>query len=746
MKQYILHLAFLIGMTGCSYGQSTYWKKNSLNQSKGTKEVFLRSDLNQNTPVFTLKTERLKQVLTQVGKQGRGTDKVLDFPNSTGDIVRFKMEEYAMMEPELAAKFPRIKTYIGKSVDGNGTTIHLSVTPLGVHGLLKELGGQESYIDTYNLKDETYVVYNRADQQIDKDFKCLVESASKSSPIDLKNKEGISLLSNKNNPLRTFRLAMACTVEYADFHIKRAGLSNASVQEKKEAVLAAMVVTMNRVNSIYERDMAVHMNLIGDNDKLIFIDNDEFTNDNANRLIYESQRVIDKTVGYASYDIGHTVSTGGGGLAQLGVPCTTQKAMGITGSPQPIGDPYDIDYVAHEMGHQFGANHTFNNYSGGNRNFATAYEPGSGSTIMGYAGISDPNIQRNSDAYFHIVSIIEMQNALSRVDACSIKTVVENKVPIVSAGKNYTIPVGTPFILKGSAEGENANKYTYTWEQMDNETATQPPVSSSKEGPTFRSLAPSLSPVRYMPSFDTVLDGKMGSTWEVLPTVARIMNFTFTARSFANGIGGQNDYQTIRIMSVGTLPFKIKDLGTKDENDLVEWTENKEEIITWDVVNTTGKEINTTEVNILYSKDNGATFETLASNVPNTGSVKIRVPKGVTEEARVMIQPVDNIYYAVSTQFKVKAGEDVSKLLESTNFIVYPNPSVGEFNIAFKSQTKREVSVRLYDVSGKMVFNQTYEGAENFNQLIQASGIRSGVYMLKVDDGGEVKHSKVVIK
>jgi hypothetical protein len=745
MKQYILHFAFLIGITGCSYGQSTYWKKVTLNQNRGTKEVSLRSDLHNNVPVFALKTDRMKQVLEQVGKQHKGGNKVLEFPNTDGETIRFAMEEYTMMEPELAAKFPRIKTYVGKSVDGKGTTVHLSVTPLGVHGLLKELGGKESYIDTYSLKDQTYVVYNRADQQVDKEFKCLVESASNSSPIDLQGRENISLLSN-DSQFRTFRLAMACTIEYAAFHIQRAGVENGTVQEKKEAVLSAMVVTMNRVNSIYERDMSVRMNLIADNDKLIFIDKDEFTNTDADALIRESQRVIDRTVGTANYDIGHTVSTGGGGLAQLGVPCTSMKAMGITGSPQPIGDPYDVDYVAHEMGHQFGANHTFNNFSGGNRNYNTAYEPGSGSTIMGYAGISAPNIQRNSDAYFHTISIIEMQNTLNRVDVCSVKSTTENTVPIVNAGNNYTIPVGTPFILKAVTEEGKTSSDTYTWEQMDKETSQQPPIPTSTVGPTFRSLAPSTSPVRYMPSFDTVLSGEMGSTWEVLPTVPRTMNFTVTARNFTNGLGGQTNYDSMRVVMIGTAPFQITGLGSKGESGEYEWKENTEQIITWDVVNTTGKEINTQEVNILYSIDNGVTFETLVTKVPNTGSAKITVPKGITEEARIMIEPVGNIYYALSNKFSILEGDKIEEEFMVDELIVYPNPSQGEFNVSFKSEAKGNVAIYLYDTTGKLVFKESFEKVERFNNKINATGLRTGIYLMKIDDGGTIKNSKIIIK
>src|SRR5690606_16697171 len=316
-----------------------------------------------------------------------------------------------------------------------------------------------------------------------------------------------------DNKRRTFRLALACTTEYAAFHINNvpSGTFNFTKHQKKNIVLAAMNVTLTRLNQIFERELNIHLNLIANNRSIIFISNDNFTNNNANLLIDESQTVIDSVIGSSNYDIGHTFSTGGGGLASLGSVCSSwQKASGITGSPSPVGDPYDVDYVAHEMGHQFGANHTFNNSCQFNRNSFTAMETGSGSTIMSYAGICTPNVQNNVDDYYHYISIKEMQTFLSTA-SCAAQTTVSNSAPVVSALSAKTIPYGTPFILSTSATDADNDPLTYTFEQTNTQIATQPPVATATTGPAFRSVAPSTDNFRSFPDLSTVLAGTTNS-------------------------------------------------------------------------------------------------------------------------------------------------------------------------------------------------------------------------------------------
>jgi len=289
-----------------------------------------------------------------------------------------------------------------------------------------------------------------------------------------------------------------------------------------------MIVTMNRVNGVFENELSVTMTFVANNKDVIFINSDNFTNDDASLLIDESQVEIDALIGDASYDIGHTFSTGGGGLAQL---------------TAPIGDSYDIDFVAHEMGHQFGAPHTFNGSTGGcgsNRTASNAYEPGSGSTIMAYAGLCGAqNVQSQSDAYFHQKSLQMMwNNIIFGASNCAAQIVTGNTAPIAEAGPNYTIPISTPYKLTGSAtDVDGLGTLTYTWEQYDLGPAGVP-TETTAEGPLVRSYLGTNNPVRYIPRLPDFLATGGSTLWEKLPAINRELNFRLTVRDNDNR-GGQ---------------------------------------------------------------------------------------------------------------------------------------------------------------------------------------------------------------
>jgi len=325
------------------------------------------------------------------------------------------------------------------------------------------------------------------------------------------------VLSRASNSLfKTYRLALACTIEYAAFHVSAAGLTGGTLAQKKAAVLAAMVVTMTRVNGCFERDMSFTLVLIPNNDAIINITSDTYDNSNTNNILLDqNQTAIDATIGDANYDIGHVASTGGGGVATPQSPCATgSKSRGVTGLDSPVGDEYDIDFVAHEMGHQFGCAHTFNGTGGNcaspNRAATSAFEPGSGTTIMAYAGICAPqDVQPHSDAYYHARSIIQMIAFVNGAGNCGNIQPNGNAAPVVNAGGNYTIPVGTPFALTGSATDADNDALTYCWEQYNAGTTTANPSATVTTAPNFRSFNPTASPTRYFPALSNILAGNL---------------------------------------------------------------------------------------------------------------------------------------------------------------------------------------------------------------------------------------------
>jgi subtilisin-like proprotein convertase family protein len=527
--------------------------------------------------------------------------------------------------------------------------IRFSITLFCLHTMTFSGVDGTTFIDPYDKELKSYMVFNKADLTTTKTFRCdvadngnLAEDLPSNAP----------LLRANNSMFKTYRLALACTIEYAAFHVNAAGLNAGTLAQKKAAVLAAMVVTMTRVNGVYERDMSMTMVLIPNNEAIINITSDNYDNDNtANILLDQNQTQIDLIIGDANYDIGHVASTGGGGVASPQSPCNAgSKSRGVTGLPSPVGDEYDIDFVAHEMGHQWGCSHTFNgdagNCGGGNRVTASAFEPGSGTTIMGYAGICAPqDVQLHSDAYFHARSLIQMIAYVNAGGNCGVIVPNGNTPPTVSAGPVYTIPYGTAFVLTGTATDVDASALTYCWEQYNFQISTQPPVGTSTTGPNFRSYNPTISASRYFPKLSDVVANNLAPTWEVVPNVARTLAFSLVVRDNQGPLGGQTERSTVNITLANTGPFKVT-----SQNATEAWAQGSSQVVTWDVAGTTATGINTANVNIRMSVDGGLTFPImLAANTPNDGSETITAPNLVSQTCRLMVEAVGNVFYAVNT-------------------------------------------------------------------------------------------------
>ncbi len=633
--------------------------------------------------VYKLNLRYLDDKLSRAPKRKGKLNKssiILSFPNEKGELDKYEVFEASIMEEILQRKYPNIKSFIGRGVDDPTSIVRFSRSSLGLHAMFVKGSNNTIYIDPYSMNKESYIVYSKKSLTDVNQFECLVGDVETSTDVNL------SATSSKNNNaddgiLRTFRLAIATTAEYSQFHINSSGIDPGETDEvKKEAVLSAINATMTRVNGIFERDVALTMVLVANNTDIIFLEEDDgFTNDDASKLIDESQVIIDAAIGSSNYDIGHTFSTGGGGLAQLNSPCTNAKARGITGSVNPTGDPYDIDFVAHEMGHQFGAHHTFNSDAGGcggNRNGGTAVEPGSGSTIMAYAGLCTPqNVENFSDAYFHLVSIREMWgNIYEGNGGCGVQTSTGNTAPVLDALDNFIIPVSTPFVLNANASDIDNNVLTYTWEQLDTEITEHPLVSTATGGPAFRSLSPSNSSMRYFPEQNTVIAGGVSSTWEVLPSVGRSMTFGVTVRDNNLPIGQTASEETKISFEASSGPFKITSQITPET-----WYVGTSKIINWDVANTNVPPVSCSFVNILLSTDGGITYPImLASNVQNDGLHEIVVPDNITTTGRIKVESIGNVFYSINdTSIKIQLTEFVM------NFDVYDKTSCAPNNVIY---------------------------------------------------------------
>lgn len=621
------------------------WQKVSLTSNKNT--ITVDSD----KLYYRLNTESLKAKLSKTSQKSldEGIAEIT-IPNTNGVLERFQVSESSNFDPELQAKYPEIRAYQGSSLDDKSARIHLSVSPKGIQTMVLRGNKKTEFIEQNPENREQYVLFSsdRTTSRMKLDCKTIDQIAQES---DLSK---TAKTTSNNKVFKTLQLALSCTGEYAAYF-----------GGTKALALGGMNATLTRVNGILNRDLAVKLVLIANNDAIIYLNasTDPYSGASAGAggaWNQEVQTTLTNVIGNNNYDIGHLfgASGGGGNAGCIGCVCRNPtsadplaKGSAYT-SPsdgKPEGDTFDIDFVIHEMGHQLGANHTFS-YDSGERTSVNV-EPGSGSTIMGYAGITDDyDIQNNSDDYFAYASILQIQNTLAS-KSCPVSSTITNNPPAVNAGIDYTIPISTPFVLKGSSL--EANNITYNWEEYDNATTTSGTNSTAyptkPNGPLFRSVAPSSSQIRYMPSLSSVLQNKLTTTWESVSSINRTLNFTLTGRD--NGASGQaqtnTDAMVVNVVS-SAGPFAV----TSHNIDDISWWQGYGQTVTWSVNNTNNLQGSST-VNIKLSTDGGLTFPiTLASNTPNDGSEFVIVPESIesSTNCRILIEPIGNIYYALNSK------------------------------------------------------------------------------------------------
>jgi len=679
-------------MTG--FTQSFYWEKIKIIPSE--KNSFLKNFNENKYQVFSLDLDKLKAQLDGVPSRNNISSSSMAeiyFPDNNGGMERFQVSETSTLAPEIALKYPNIKTYIGFSLDNPGTRIRFSITPQGLKTMSTYPNKPTLFTVPLNKGNVSqYITYDR-NVRIDskEDFECLTENEY--VPI----KEITSFNRDANDQiLRTLRIAISTTGEYTNFW-DDGDNTNGDAQED---ALAALVSTLNRTNEVFEVDMAVTFQLVSGTE-IIYptASTDPYSSSSPNGQL---QSTLTSEVGESNYDIGHLFDYGSnnGNAGCIGCVCVDgQKGSGFSshqftdndGGPY-MDDFFDIDYVPHEIGHQMGGNHTFSMSSEGT---GVNYEPGSGTTIMGYAGITGADdVQDHSDPYFHYGTINQVLNNLEN-KTCWTSTVITNNPPVANAGSDYTIPQGTAFKLVGSATDlDERDVLTYSWEQVDDGITTRSTFGPTKtSGAVWRSRPPSTNPTRYMPVKSRVLSGELTETnpgvtvdntsWETVSTVARSLDFALTVRdrSETNGTGQfpQSDFDFMTVTVDGNSgPFAVIS-QTANET----WNVGESQTVTWDVAGTASGIVNTPTVNIYLSTDGGLTFPFLAANnVANDGSHTFSVPptNGDSNQLRIMVEGNDNIFYAVnSTNLSLQQSEFVITIEEPSVAVCSPNDVIYNF-------------------------------------------------------------------
>ena len=602
--------------------------------------------------IFSLDLDAMRSSLVAAPKRlanGSMTgNQIISIPNADGISERYRIVENSTMAPELQAKYPEIRSYVGENLDSPGTTAYFSVSPLGFKAMMLKPGKSAEFIEPISADLTTYTVYKKADKAASLNkFECSVVDA-----VNADVQMGAMLRPNADDAtLRTFRLAMSCTGEYTVYF-----------GGTKALALAAINASITRCNGVFEKDFGVRMQIIANTDLVIYTNASTDPYSAASGMSSwnsQLQSTLTSVIGEANYDVGHLfgASGGGGNAGCIGCVCVNgSKGSGITSPADgiPQGDNFDIDYVAHELGHQFGANHTWTH--GGNEGTGVQVEPGSGSTIMGYAGITSLDVQPHSDAYFHAVSIQQVTNNI-KTKTCQTNTATGNSVPTANAGLDYTVPKSTPFMLTGTGTDANGDTLTYIWEQMDSQTNTTAPSATKTSGVNFRSYSPTTSPTRYFPRMASVLTGATttaGSelTVEALPSVARTLNFRFTVRdNRASGAANNSDDMIVTVNATAG-PFSVT-----SPNTAVSYSGGSTQTITWAVAGTTANGVNCANVDILLSTDGGTTWSTILAGTPNDGTQAVSIPNTPSTTCRIMVKGTNHIFFDVSNaNFTITSG------------------------------------------------------------------------------------------
>ena len=722
-----LRLVFSIAIVFFSFyygfSQNNYWKQKPSQHRFSAKSVKTLDA--KKTKVFSLNQDMFTNELTSLSKNNRGSV-VIYFPNEEGVLEPFKVKETPVFSPELTAKYPNIKSYSGIGLTRAKDRIRFSISHNGIKSMVVHTDKSSTTFMQKTTRDGSdYVVYNSNSRETsDNSFVCKAKSTTK------KITTATTLNPLDNQVLKKFRVAISTTGEYT-----------ANVGGKKEDALGAINATMTRVNEIFEKDLGVTVELVANNDLVIYTD--AATDPYYGNFNIEVQNTLTTVIGAENYDIGHLFhkeNFNAGNAGGIGTACIAHRKGGAYSLGIDLeGDLY-INLVAHEMGHQFGANHTFSDILEGTNVQA---EPGSGTTIMSYAGITGNNdVALYTDDYYHYHSISQISTYLSSI-SCAEEVPITNNPPVIVPVSDFVIPRSTAFVLTANAYDTDINDVlTYTWEQTDSGRVTNISFGPTNlSGANFRSLKPTVNPARYFPKLSEVLLGNLtqtnpmvNSAWESVSDVEREMNFAFTVRD--NALGGglvSSDLVKVQVVNNPGL-FAVTSQMAKEVYEA-----GSIQNISWNVVDTDKAPINATKVDISLSIDGGLTFPiSLAKDIPNNGSSNILLPSVPTTNARIMVKASNNIFYAVnSTDFSIKASELVLNFSDLSYVACQPNDIVASFNYETYLGFSEEVTFSVPDAPEglNVAFSQNTATDNDTAVTItfsNTSGVDKGTYPVTV--------------
>jgi subtilisin-like proprotein convertase family protein len=697
-----------------------------------------------NSKTYQIKYESLH---SQLSSYSFRSDKSITLPTSDGQMVTYLYKEDKIMETELSRKYSTIRAFEGFDEEGK-RRIKFDIGAYGLNAIITSENGIEFISPKYENNKEYYHVYSLKNAPL-KDMNTYCGTIGQ-NPTEIRHTpQSLSSLRNNNFQRLEYRFALACTGEW--------GLARGT----RERALSDMVTSVNILNAIFEIDLGMKLILVNNNDSLIFLDpaSDPYLVANEGRSILPTNTsIINTKIGSNSYDLGHVFTNSCadvGGIAYLSSICTNNKGGGVSCIGNNLARAV-TQIVAHEIGHQLGANHTFHS-CGDNVRIGNDFEPGSGSTIMSYGGLcGSNNIVTTSDPYYHNGSLVEIFNTIRRVGSvsfnCANKVPTENIEPVITnmPPSGLTIPKNTPFILQGKALDSNNDNLTYSWEQKDSTNNSTPLGTPSGNAPLFRSFSPQKNDFRIFPRPSSLLVNR-SENFEILPSYTRNMNFSFTVRDNNKEASASVWAFTSIKVDANAGPFKITSHNQSFSAE-VGSTLN----LTWDVAETDKSPINCKAVDIYLSLDgeldpgNPKVIQ-LASNTPNDGSEVIIVPSFPTVAARIIVKASDNVFFDVNDVY--------FSIIEANNprsFFEFPFvttelclPYTSEINLKSRGIANYTGKIK-YEVTqlpegAKAIFskNEVTVGEDVKLQLEFSNEINTGRYVVEIRGVGEANDTLV---
>ena len=712
MKKVLLFTSMFALIATLGFSQNDkFWSANSESRSSiTTDKAVARLSYPKEFKLFNLNLASLRQDLFAVlGSSFLKRSTVISLPNADGNLEQFEVTEASNFEPALQALFPEIRAYSGKGITDKYATLKLSISPQGIQTMVFRTEKDDEFMEPYSKDHSVYSVYRSHREKGELPWACTTQEQVMVSDINAQILNTSLASGSSTGQLKTMRLAQSCNAEYSNYF----GATSAA---QVALVLAAFNATLTRCNGCYEKDLALHLNLIANTTSVIYYNPSTDPYTTLSNWNSQLQSTLTSVIGEANYDIGHMfgASGGGGNAGCIGCVCVNgSKGSGITSPADgiPQGDNFDIDYVVHEVGHQLGANHTF---SMSNEGTGVQKEVGSGITIMGYAGITSQDVAPHSIDIYHETTISQIQaNLATKTCPVSTNITANNTAPVIAAVSNYTIPISTPFALTGSATDANGDALTYCWEQNDNSTTTGTGSVASitkTTGPNWLSFSPTVSGTRTFPKLSTILaglnvtpplpGGDAATNIEALSSVSRTLNFRLTVRdnhvysSTAPLAVGQTAFTDAVVTVTNTSgPFAVTAPNTN-----ITWNAGSTATVNWSVNGTNAGTVNCQSVNILLSTDGGNTFPTvLATATANDGTEQITVPSTQGTTNRIKVEAVGNIFFDISnTNFTIgaaplcadAAGLTASAITETTATLGWnADVSANSYDVDYKAST-----------------------------------------------------------